>query len=331
MSETSATSATGDTKRPDPEPGPGRLFASSPSPDAARAELQGAGLSQAAAAAQIGISAAALSKWLGGGYEGDSDAIAAKVGRWLAARAERSALAAGIPPPPSWVDTPAAKRILAALAYAQAARDIAVVHGAAGAGKTVAAARYAATRPNVWLVTMSRGARSVGPCLRRVAAAVKARPAGRSIADCEEALAERLRGAEGLLVVDEAQCLALPALDALRQVHDASGAGLALVGGEALWDRIAGPKRPAELAQLFSRVGARVELAHPSEADANPLLAAWPGLATDGRAAARAVARQAGGLRGMRKVLGRAALMARGAEVERRHVAAAWKALGGSA
>ena len=296
-----------------------------------RAEMEAGGLSQAAAAAQAGISDSALSQWLADKYGGDDAAVAGKLGRWLATRAERADLQRRIPAAPQWVETPAARSVLAALSYAQLAADIAVVHGAAGAGKTTAANWYAANRPNVWLATMSRGARSVGPCLRRVAAAVRAKPAGRSIAECEQALAERLRGTEGLLVIDEAQCLALPALDALRQIHDASGCGLALVGGEALWKRIAGDRASAELAQLFSRVGQRIGLEHPSESDADPLLQAWAGLGDSGREAARVIARQPGGLRAVRKVLGRAALMARGRQVERRHVAAAWKALGGAA
>ena len=296
-----------------------------------RAELKAGGLTQAAAAAQAGISDAALSQWLAGKYGGDDAAVAGKLGRWLASRAERADLQRRIPLPPQWVEIPAARSVLAALSYAQLAADIAVVHGAAGAGKTTAATRYAATSPNVWLVKASRGTRSLGSCLRRVARVVNAVPEGRSIADIEDALAERLSGTRGLLVIDEAQCLSLSALDGLRQIHDASETGLALVGGKALWRRIAGNRASAELAQLFSRVGHQVGLEHPSEADADPLLDAWAGLGDSGREAARVIARQPGGLRAVRKVLGRAALMSRGRDVERRHVAAAWKALGGAA
>ncbi|MDE0109933.1 MAG: AAA family ATPase [Bryobacterales bacterium] len=300
--------------------------------DAARvlAQIRAAGLSQAAAAAEIGVSGGALSAWLKGKYKGDSHALARKCDRWIANRVDRAALEASLPPPPQWVETSAARKVVAALGYAQLSRDLAVVHGAAGAGKTTAAKRYAGQRPNVWLVTMSRGTRSLGSCLRRVAQAVGAVPEGRSIADVEDALAERLRGTGGLLAIDEAQCLSLPALDGLRQLHDASGTGLALVGGEALWKRIAGDRASAELAQLFSRVGRRVELAQPSDEDAAALLAAWEGLGESARAAAGPVARQPGGLRALVKVMNWAASMAAGGEVERRHVAAAWKELGGT-
>ena len=296
-----------------------------------REAIRAAGMSQAAAAAEIGVSGAALSAWLKGKYKGDSGEVARKCGTWLAARAERAALEARLPPPPEWVETSAALKVVSALGYAQIAADLAVVHGAAGAGKTTAAERYARQRPNVWLVRMSRGTRSLGSCLRRVAQAVAAVPEGRSIADVEDALAQRLRGTGGLLVVDEAQCLSLPALDGLRQLHDASGTGLALVGGEALWKRIAGDRASAELAQLFSRVGWRAELGQPSDGDAAALLAAWEGLGESARDAAGPIARQPGGLRALVKAVKWAATMAPGGKVEGRHVAAAWKQLGDTA
>lgn len=301
-----------------------------PLADRVREGISAAGLTQSAAASEIGISGSALSTWLKGRYKGSAAAIAAKCERWLAARSARASLEARLPAPPDWVETAAARSVLAALGYAQLARDLAVVHGAAGAGKTTAATRYALDRPNVWLVTMDRSKRALGACLRSVAQAVKAVPDGRSISDVFDALVSRLQGTGGLVVIDEAQCLALPALDGLRQVHDASGTGLAFVGGEALWNRIAGPRRPAELAQLFSRVGQRVELEEPSDADTDALLAAWDGLGGDARAAARPIARQPGGLRAVVKTMNKAALLARGSEVGRQHVAAAWKQLGGS-
>ena len=296
-----------------------------------REQIAAAGLSQAAAASEIGVSGAALSTWLKGRYKGDSDGLDRKCERWLATRAERATLEASLPPPPQWVETTAALKVAAALGYAQIARDLAVVHGAAGAGKTTAARRYADRRPNVWLVQASRGTRSLGSCLRRVARVVNAVPEGRSIADVEDALAERLSGTGGLLIVDEAQCLSLPALDGLRQLHDASGTGLALVGGEALWKRIAGNRASAELAQLFSRVGRRAELGRRElDQDAAALLAAWDGLGEDARAAALPIASQPGGLRALVKAINWAAVEAAGGEVERRHVAAAWRELGGS-
>ena len=293
-----------------------------------RDEIAAAGMTQAAAADEIGISDSALSQWLRGSYGGDNAEIARKCGTWLTARSERASLEAILRSPPRWVETPASKRVLSALGYAQMARDIAVVHGAAGSGKTTAAQRYAETHPSVWLATMTEGKHAVGACLRNVAAAVKVRPAGRSIAACEDAIAERLRGTGGLLVVDEAQCLALRSLNALRQIHDATSTGLALIGGETLWETISGGRRPG-LAQLFSRVGQRAALKHPGPKDADPLLAGWEGIGDDARAAARRIAVQPGGLRSVVKVVNWAQTIANGDGVGPAHVAAAWKRLGG--
>ena len=196
----------------------------------ARRALREGGLAQAAAAGEIGISGATLSQWLKGVYAGDNEAVAAKVGRWLDARAEHSRLEATLPAGPEWAETPTARRVLGALWYAQLASDIAVVYGGAGLGKTTATKRYAGIKPGVWVATMSPSAYTLHSCLERAAAAVGLRSAHGRAARIEADLADRLEGARGLLVVDEAQHLSVQALEGLRSLHDATATGLALVG-----------------------------------------------------------------------------------------------------
>ena len=45
-------------------------------------------------------------------------------------------------------------------------------------------------------------------------------------------IVQGLRGREGLLIIDEAQHLLLPALESLRSIHDATACGLVLMGNE---------------------------------------------------------------------------------------------------
>ena len=66
----------------------------------ARKALRAAGLTQASAASQIGISDTTLSQWLKRACGGDNEAVAAKVSRWLDARAERSRSEAAPPAVP---------------------------------------------------------------------------------------------------------------------------------------------------------------------------------------------------------------------------------------
>lgn len=305
------------------------LFAQNPV-EAVQAEIAREGLSQSAAADQIGVSGSALSQWLRGLYKGDAEALADKARGWLASRADRRALQAGMPEAPAWAKTPLAGRALAALAHAHAAGDLAVVYGAAGLGKTVAMKRYAGLRPNVWTVTATEAASSVAACLERVAAAMSLRLDNRQrrASAVEAAIIERMSGSGGLLAVDEAQHLPTRSLEELRGLHDASGCGVALVGSDPFWAQLSGGRRP-EFAQLFSRVGMRVRLGRPGAADVAALLTAW-GLQGRGlEVAAAAIAARHGALRGLTKALVRAHAIAKGKPLSEAHLRAAWKALAG--
>lgn len=287
------------------------------------------GLSQSRAAREIGLSEAALSQWLAGKYKGAVAEVERKVRRWLEARDARARLAAALPDPPAWIETPTAKRVLAGLGYAQLAGDVAVVYGGAGLGKTVAARRYAAQKPNVWLATMSPATHTLAACLERTAGACGLRAAHGRAARLEADLAARLAGARGLLAIDEAQHLGVRALEGLRALHDATGTGLALVGNDLLYSRLTGGRRAAEFAQLFSRVGKRVHLSRPTEEDVAAVLAAWGVAGSLDRGEAVRIARRPGGLRGLGKALRLAAVFAQGAPVGGEHLRAAWRDLGG--
>ena len=85
-----------------------------------RAELEAYGLSQSAAAHEIGFSPAVLGRWLADKYTGDVTGVTEKVARWLGTRAEARALTLT----PVGLDAHAAlavtDRVMAALAHAQA-------------------------------------------------------------------------------------------------------------------------------------------------------------------------------------------------------------------
>ena len=297
----------------------------------ARAELEASGLSQAAAAREIGISDSALSQWLAGRYPGDPDAVEAKVAVWLDSRRRRAALGRRLPDPPEWVETPTARRILAGLGYAQLAGDVCVAHGGAGVGKTCAMRRYASRQPSVWTATATVVTRAPGPCLGVVAQACGLGGAGsRSLAQLEGDVRSRVARTGGLLVVDEAQHLSVRALDALRGIHDATGIGLALLGGQPLYVRMSGGRRTEHLAQLHSRVGRLVSLGRPTAEDVDALLGAWDGVdAARLRKASLEIASGPGALRALTKALRYAHLLADGGRVLARHMRAAWKEMGG--
>ena len=287
-----------------------------------------AGLTQAAAATEIGISDAALSQWLRGRYPGDDAAVARKAEIWLTSRTARAEFEAELPEAPAWVQTYAATRVLAALNWAQMAADIAVVYGGAGAGKTASARRYAESRPNTWLVTMTAGSRTIGPCLERCALAAGIRHIPSRSWRIESALVDRVRGSAGLLIVDEAQHLDVRALEGLRGIHDAAGIGLALLGSDLVYARLTGSSRSASYAQLFSRVGRRVRLGRTGSRDADAIAAAWGVEDNGARQAVREIARAPGALRGVTKVLRLAGMMAGDRPVQRADLLKAQQELG---
>ena len=69
-------------------------------------------------------------------------------------------------------------------------------------------------------------------------------------------IVQGLRGREGLLILDEAQHLLLPALESLRSIHDATECGLVLMGSESVYARLPSRIKPhLKLAQTAFKPG----------------------------------------------------------------------------
>ena len=299
--------------------------------DLVQAEMERYGLSQTQVARESDMAASRLNQWLSGKYRGDNEAVAVDMRRWLNARSERTTAAGRLPEAPAWIATETAKRILSALAYAQMAGDVSVVYGGAGVGKTCTARQYARENPNVWIATMTPSVASVATSLERIAHALGIRETPQGAARIEAAIIDRLQGTSGLLVVDEAQHLSKLALEGVRGLHDATGVGLALLGNDQVYSQLTGGARQAHFAQLFSRIGNRMRLSAPTDADVTILAEAW-GIAANAKTVCRKIAGQPGALRGLTKALRMATMAAagEGAALAREHIKFAWESLGGS-
>lgn len=293
-------------------------------------QLIAAGMTQAQVARESGISATSLSQLLKGVYPSDPQGIIERLTAWLCARRER--LSASLPQAAGFVETATARRIEAALAYAQMAADVAVIYGAAGVGKTMAAQHYAATRPQVWVATMTPGHQGVTAALEEVALAIGMKDIPQSPARIHREVVARLRGTGGLIVVDEAQHLGVAALDALRAIHDAAGVGLALVGNDLVYGRMTGGSRAAYLDRLFSRIGKRLRIGAAAKEDIEAVAVAYG--AAGGWREVREIAGRAGfgALRSLAKTLRLAQMMAAssGEALAEAHVAAARRELEGA-
>ena len=250
------------------------------------------------------------------------------VERWLVNldTAQRTALA--LRSGPGFVQTPASQLFFAGFEHAQHAPDLVVISGAAGVGKTTSIQAYRAQRPNVWVITGEPCITTPRMVLDDISEMLGLSEA-RSTHRISRGVVQRMRGTKGVLIVDEAQHLNTQTLDQLRTVHDLAGVGVVLCGNEKVHTRIEGGARTPEFAQLFSRVGMRVQRSRPQRSDIDALLDAWAIEGAPERKMLSAIARKPGALRLMTKVLRIAEMQAHAdeASLSPHYIEAAWQHL----
>ncbi len=236
--------------------------------------MQTRGLSQAAVSGQIGVSKTALNRWLGGKYEGNNAEIEKALEQWLENNAQQTAFLPTVGT--EFVLTTTAEEIIAVLEYTHLVGDMAVAYGVPGMGKTVTADYYAAQYPNCWVAQMAPAFSTATSCLKALMSRLMPHECaeGRGTDAVLGMLCQHLKGTNGLLIIDEAQHLSLPALENLRYLHDAAGVGLVLMGNPTVYARLTG-RCSAEFAQLFSRIGRRCKLGKALHADTDAIAKAW--------------------------------------------------------
>jgi len=218
---------------------------------------------------------------------------------------------------PEWVETETSTRIIGALEFARVTPTITVIVGGAGVGKTTTVQRIVKDRrldeeSHVYYVTAAKWIRSPTAILTEISGAIDPYLAARAYRT--DGLARgilRKLGPGDLLIIDEAQHLDADALDGIRYFHDEGQCGVAYVGNLEVWSRISGKGRRAVFAQLHSRVGMRLVIPAPLEADADAVLEAWGIVGSNERRYAQQIASMPGGLRTLAQVLRQARVVAR--------------------
>ena len=223
------------------------------------------GLSLGAIAKAVGYSTATISRWLEGSYGADSAEVDKAVRQWLDREIAAVGRALSVRTI-KWVETPTGKNIIGNLMLAHTHQTLLIVFGGAGMGKTITCHQYRSTYRQCWIATMSTSATGIVGALGRIAAAVNVEPGSMTSWQLEDALVERLRETEGLLIIDEAHVLTFRALEAIRAIYDRAKIGMALFGNHVIYSRIGGAKTP-EFAQWRSRIDVRMELDRPHRGD----------------------------------------------------------------
>ncbi len=295
--------------------------------DRFRAELTRSKKTQAAAAKEIGIAPATLTQLLNGSYGADPASQYEKLEKWLEQQAQAHAARNQLPPAPGFVMTITSERIMAGIGFAQNHRDITLIYGGAGVGKTETLLEYQRSFNNVWLVTASPATSTTPAILEEIALAMgfKQMPFGSSRLQRE--IIRKMTGTNGVLLIDDAQSLNINALDTIRTIYDATKIGVVLCGNESVYSRMSG-NRAAYLDRLHSRIGKYLPLRRPLPADVDDLVAAQGISDAKIHTLLREVAKKSGALRLVAKVLQSASMFAAGSVPELKHVEAAIKDLG---
>jgi len=257
--------------------------------------------------AETGIAHQTLYAWAKGTYKGDIGRFNGEVERYLTARQERLKL--GLTEAPGFVPTDTTERIQGLFRQAQHMPVITVIVGAPGVGKTQAAEDYRAENPNVVMITAAAKHGSARWLLGALGTEVNMTERGTSLR-LLPMLVEYFRARRNpLIIADEANHLAMEAVELLRHLHDKAGCGIALVGNPTVTVRLNGSKN-SEFAQITRRIGGRANVEKATKADAEKLLDAWKVEDPEVRKLLRATAARPGALGTMVNVLKLARILA---------------------
>lgn len=269
------------------------------------------GISQAKLAKESGINAGALSAYLNGSYQGDIASVEAKLTAYFD---KKEVQAREFVEAPAFIETATARQIFKTLEFAQIATCLATIYGASGVGKTKAIQEFAKSHANVWLVTASPSRSSLSEILYEIALELGINDAPRRKGTLSRLIARKIKGTEGLLIVDEADHLPYDALEELRIMQEEAGIGLVLVGNDKVYTRMKGGIHPShEYARLWSRVAKNTSIQKAKKADVQSVAKAW-GLEADEEAVTvmHSITENGGGLRSLTQTLRLAAMAVKG-------------------
>ncbi|OEI84666.1 AAA family ATPase [Brucella sp. BO3] len=228
-------------------------------------------------AKRIDMPESTFSAWFSGRYNGRLDAQNKLVQQWLDALEEAADMDT-LPSSPPFFLTKTSVEIEAALKWAQRGPDLVMVTQPAGVGKTMTCRQYRATRPHVYMVTMSPHTRTVHGMMVDLASELDV--IQHNPAKLTRAIGNRLSrsGAPTLLIVDEAQNLQDEAIDQLRHFVDVYKCGVALIGNDEIHGRFLRnadkPNGPSQ-SQLRSRIGKRLRYSKPHREDLLAFIEKW--------------------------------------------------------
>lgn len=279
---------------------------------------------------RTGIAHSTINLFSTGKYAGDNTKIAEKVIRYRQTLAQHRSIVVDMPERPDFYETPTSAQLIHMLTFAQRYGRIVVAAMGPGLGKSASARHYKACFSNVFVATMKPSTAGVNNMQIAVLKAMgdpDARGTPQKLTDQIIDRAKNLRNA--LIVIDEAQHLSEKALDEIRGWNDEAGVGIALFGNAGVLQRLEGGNRRINFAQLFSRIGLRLQQPTPLEGDVEAMAEAWAIYDEKLIATLKNISMRPGGLRNGTHVLEVAHMIAasQGVELNEGHIGDAWMQL----
>ncbi|ENO4780533.1 AAA family ATPase [Escherichia coli] len=277
-------------------------------------------------ASESGVALSTVSGFVNDKYNGNMESVGRTLERWL----ENYHRAEELPEPPRFVETATARQIWTSMRFANLTGTIAVICGNPGVGKSEAAREFCRTNNNVWMITIAPSRASTLECLTELAEEL-----GMNKAPCRKGplsrnLRRRLKGTQGLVIVDEADHLDTEALEELRLLQESACIGLVLMGNHRVYSNMtANGDRTIEFARLFSRIAKRTAINKTKEDDVNAIADAWQITGKNERELLQQIAQTPGALRIMNQTLRLAVMNAfgKGERVNEDYLREAYKEL----
>ncbi len=263
-------------------------------------------------AREIGVSHTYVSRFLAGedGSANLREKLTELKARWEAATAEDQAEKREYRREIDFFLTSDAKQVLAVCDLCQSEREIGVIVGPAGTGKTTALLKFCESNPDAVYVRgdVSMTAKEL---LIEIADRLGIDAGYGSLRSVMRRIVTRLKERPALIIIDEADLLVsftVRKLELLRTIFDESRCGLVLCGMPRLAGYLLrGPSMKENLAQIYSRVAYTAKLGGLARAEAEQILSEYE-LTEAARKllVERALDSKRGGLRRFTKLLGRA-------------------------
>ncbi len=273
------------------------------------------------------IANSTFTQWFSGQYLGTLENINAQVEQWLKAASAAKKIEDHIPSSPGFIDTRLSRDIFDTLIWAQALPDLVMITCGAGMGKTAACRQYEATRPHVYMATVSENTKTVHGMLVELAAELDVTE--HNPARLARAIGNKLRrmGSGTLLIVDEGQHLDDAAINQLRHFVDVYQCGVAVVGNKEVYDRFHKGAKGRSYDQMRSRIGKRLQIDIPHKEDILLFIDEWGVSDEDARTELLGIGLKGGALRQIDKTMKLATMLANGLdqELDIRHIQKAWK------